>query len=122
MRFFKYTAAIIILVILILFCLWLYLVGPNDEIRISSANKDILEITQGIEKYKKKYGVYPDTKKGLKVLIDKGVVSVLNTDPWGEPYHYEYPGKHNLNGYDLWSTGADFKNGGSGINADIGNW
>ena len=27
-------------------------------------------------------------------------------DPWGNPYTYEYPGKHNANGYDLMSNGT----------------
>jgi general secretion pathway protein G len=40
-------------------------------------------------------------------------------DPWGEPYQYEYPGKHNKAGYDLWSKGPDKQ---SGTADDIGNW
>jgi len=40
-------------------------------------------------------------------------------DPWGTKYFYEYPGKHNPNGYDLFSAGPDGK---AGTGDDIGNW
>jgi general secretion pathway protein G len=40
-------------------------------------------------------------------------------DPWGNPYLYQFPGKHNPSGYDLWSAGPDGK---SGDADDIGNW
>ncbi len=40
-------------------------------------------------------------------------------DPWGHNYFYEFPGKHNTNGYDLSSAGPDGKKGNYD---DIGNW
>ena len=40
-------------------------------------------------------------------------------DPWGDPYIYEFPGKHNSDGYDLFSAGRDGK---TGTDDDIGNW
>ena len=40
-------------------------------------------------------------------------------DPWGNPYTYDYPGKHNPNGYDLLSNGKD---GRAGTDDDINNW
>jgi general secretion pathway protein G len=43
-------------------------------------------------------------------------------DPWGNPYHYEYPGEINSNFFDLWSNGADGEVGGVNINEDVGNW
>jgi general secretion pathway protein G len=43
----------------------------------------------------------------------------LPIDPWGDDYIYEYPGKHNKNGYDLFSAGPDGK---PGTKDDIGNW
>ena len=41
------------------------------------------------------------------------------TDQWGHKYIYEYPGKHNPNGYDLSSAGPDGK---PGTGDDIVNW
>ena len=43
----------------------------------------------------------------------------LPVDPWGHKYIYEYPGKHNTNGYDLFSAGPDGK---PGTGDDIVNW
>jgi general secretion pathway protein G len=43
----------------------------------------------------------------------------IPVDPWGHKYIYEYPGKHNPNGYDLSSAGPDGK---AGTDDDIVNW
>ena len=43
-------------------------------------------------------------------------------DAWGNPYQYEMPGRNNLQGFDLWSLGADGQPGGTDTDADIGNW
>ena len=43
-------------------------------------------------------------------------------DPWGEQYHYQSPGQHNANSFDLWSHGADQAPGGSDTDGDVGNW
>ena len=40
-------------------------------------------------------------------------------DPWGEAYVYKIPGSYNEEGYDLYSTGPDRKQGGGD---DIKNW
>ena len=50
----------------------------------------------------------------------QGYTKRIGKDPWGEPYHYEFPGTHGQ--YDLYSLGADKQPGGEGSNADIGNW
>ena len=41
-------------------------------------------------------------------------------DPWGTAMQYRSPGEHG--DYDLWSYGADKKEGGEKYNKDIGNW
>ena len=43
----------------------------------------------------------------------------LPIDPWGNPYHYIYPGLHNRNSYDLFSAGPDQQ---IGTEDDIDNW
>jgi general secretion pathway protein G len=42
-------------------------------------------------------------------------------DPWGSPYRYDIPGRQ-ARDYDLYSWGADRREGGTGDAADIGNW
>jgi general secretion pathway protein G len=43
----------------------------------------------------------------------------LKPDPWGNEYQYLAEGKHNADGFDVWSNGPD---GQSGTDDDIGNW
>lgn len=81
--------------------------------------------------YKMAMGDYPSTQEGLQALIsppsnkaDKWRGPYLDPakiplDPWGEPYHYAYPGTHNKDSYDIWSSGPDHQNG---TEDDIGNW
>jgi general secretion pathway protein G len=81
--------------------------------------------------YKMSVGDFPSTQDGLQALvtppqsradrwrgpyIEGGKVP---TDPWGDPYHYAYPGTHNKDSYDIWSSGPDHQ---SGNEDDIGNW
>jgi general secretion pathway protein G len=74
---------------------------------------------------------YPSTADGLQALVARPSSSLASrwsgpyiegavpTDPWGQPYHYAYPGTHNKDGYDLWSSGPDRT---SGTPDDITNW
>lgn len=79
---------------------------------------------------------YPSTSEGLKALVEcpAGLsylkwngpyvanIKVKFVDVWGRDLNYQCPGFHNPDTYDLWSYGADGKKGGTGNNADIGNW
>jgi general secretion pathway protein G len=74
---------------------------------------------------------YPSTEEGLQALVArpstaerwngpyvKKESSLL--DPWGQRYQYRSPGEHG--DYDLFTLGADKAQGGTGENADVGNW
>ena len=73
---------------------------------------------------------YPDTQQGLEALVsntndpaalnNKSYISNIPSDPWNQPYRYQYPGQRGE--FDLFSYGADGQEGGEDINADIGNW
>ncbi|MEK6236699.1 MAG: type II secretion system major pseudopilin GspG [Planctomycetales bacterium] len=45
--------------------------------------------------------------------------SSVPTDPWNQPYSYEYPGRQNQDRFDIWSLGADKQDGTAD---DVGNW
>jgi len=49
-----------------------------------------------------------------------GYIKRLPNDPWGRPYLYASPGQHG--DADVWTLGADNKEGGEGADADIGSW
>jgi len=106
-----------------------------DQAKIVKAKQDILSIQSALDLYKLDNGIYPTTDQGLKALVQKpssppvpsnwktgGYLKQLPTDPWGHPYHYLNPGVHNTDGVDIWTYGANNQQGGTGINATIGNW
>ena len=102
--------------------------GKGEEARIKAAYADIHGgIKSALDEYEVDNGTYP---KSLQDLIQqpsnaknwKGPYfdpPVLPKDPWGNPYIYYYPGKHNPTSYDLSSMGPDGK---EGTEDDIGNW
>jgi general secretion pathway protein G len=93
-----------------------------------------LTVEQGLKTplntYKFSTRSLPTTAEGLRALLVRPdnssrwdgpyIDNALNlVDPWGEPYQYEYPGRHNKDTYDLWSKGPDKQ---SGTPDDITNW
>jgi general secretion pathway protein G len=104
----------------------------GDKARVEKAKSDISTIGQALEMYRLQNLHYPSTSDGLNALVTAptssdpsqyqagGYIKKLPDDPWGNPYHYASPGQHGE--FDVWSDGADGKDGGEGINADIGSW
>ena len=76
-------------------------------------------------------GRLPSTEEGLAILntappndphwAGPYLKKDVPMDPWGHPYVYAAPGTHN-NDFDLMSYGRDGQPGGSGEDADLGNW
>ena len=105
----------------------------GDKARVEKAKSDIATIESGLEMYKLQNFNYPTTSDGLQALITPppgladpsryqkgGYLKKLPNDPWGHPYLYASPGTHGE--ADVWTFGADGKEGGEGIDADIGSW
>jgi general secretion pathway protein G len=76
-------------------------------------------------------GRFPAATEGLNALIDPPEATPSwdgpyikrrdsLVDPWGEAYHYTYPGKHSE--FDLYTLGSDHREGGEGDARDMGNW
>lgn len=98
------------------------------EVKTARAQIDALE--KALDQYRLDSGHYPSTEQGLTALytrptdepkwegpyLKKGVPA----DPWGHSYQYRQPGEHGE--YDLFSYGKDGQAGGSGEDADLGNW
>ena len=104
-----------------------------DEARIVAAKQDIGAMMQALKLYRLDNTRYPTTEQGLQALVSKpasgpapknwkpgGYLERLPNDPWGNPYQYLAPGTKGP--FDLYSLGADGKEGGSDNDADIGNW
>ncbi|WP_375202895.1 type II secretion system major pseudopilin GspG [Hyphococcus sp.] len=107
----------------------------RDKAAVDTAKIDIGVIESALDQYRLDMLNYPTSQQGLEALINvpsdarnagnyrpggylRGEVP---TDPWGNPYQYEFPGDRG-GAYDLFSLGADGEPGGEGLNADIGNW
>ncbi len=108
------------------------LIGNIDTASVNRAKQDIRGIETALNLYRLDNFRYPSNDLGLEALVnDPGESSAPNwksggylrsvpTDPWNNPYQYRYPGQHGE--FDVWSYGADGREGGDGIDADIGNW
>lgn len=125
---------VVIVIIGLLAALVVFNVMPfGDKARVTKAKADIETISTGLEAYRLSMGNYPSTDQGLQALISPpaglsdpsayqkgGYLKKLQKDPWGRPYLYASPGQHGA--FDVWSLGADGKEGGEGADADIGSW
>ena len=105
------------------------IVGRNERARITTWSPDITDMSTDInvrlEAFKVDNGFFPLNLQDL-ITPPKNArnwhgpyVDKLAVDPWGHPYIYTCPGKHNTNGYDLFSAGPDGK---PGTDDDIVNW
>jgi general secretion pathway protein G len=131
-----FTLLEIIVVVAIIAILAAYIApkvaGRVDDARISKAKSDIRVLESSLELYKLDNFVYPSGEQGLDALVNKpsgenlrnwrdgGYIKKLNKDPWGNEYHYAYPGSNGE--FDVYSLGSDNAVGGEGDAADIGNW
>ena len=109
------------------------IMGRPDEARAVAAKQDVGTIVQALKLYRLDIGRYPTTDQGLKALVEKptsepvpqnwkmgGYLDSLPKDPWGNIYQYANPGTNGE--IDVYSYGSDGKPGGTGLDADIGNW
>lgn len=107
---------------------------PSQEKAMKGkARADVSVLEQALEGYRLDNFSFPTTEQGLQALVtppsglaqvdryrEGGYVRRLPKDPWGNAYQYRAPGAHGL--VDVFSFGADGREGGEGKDADIGNW
>jgi general secretion pathway protein G len=93
----------------------------TDKAAITKAKADVATLEQGVEMYRLNKLRYPSGSEGLKAITSEGYVKRLPKDPWGNDYRYAAPGRDGRQ-FDIYSYGADGREGGEGQDADIGNW
>jgi general secretion pathway protein G len=101
----------------------------KSQVKAAKAQIDALD--KAIEQFRIDVGRAPTTDEGLAALnaapanlpnwSGPYLKKELPLDPWGRPYVYAAPGTHN-NDFDIYSYGKDGQPGGSGEDADLGNW
>ena len=125
-----------LLVVMVILVLLASLVAPRvigylGSSRTKATRVQIESLSASLELFKLDNGRYPDDREGLSALIVKPAnmnnwngpylkKDKVPLDPWGHPYHYVYPGQRGA--FDIYSLGADNREGGDGENQDIASW
>lgn len=104
------------------------LIGRSDQARRTAAMTDLRSVGATLDMYRLDNAHYPSTDQGLEALVNKpsglpepmnytpgGYARKVPTDPWQNPYVYINAGDT----FELYSLGADGKDGGEGSAADI---
>ena len=103
----------------------------QDRAMVTKARADIAVLEQAVETYRLDNLTFPDDLQALVTAPSGlgqperyrqgGYVRRLPDDPWGNPYMYRRQSAHGGQ-FDIYSLGADGKEGGEGNDADLGNW
>ena len=123
------------MVVLVILGLLAGLVGPRlfgrvDSSKVQAAETQIKMLRGALQAYRLDVGRYPSTEEGLSALIRAPVEAAefwrgpyledeVPPDPWNTSYRYEHPA-NNLQGFALYSLGADSERGGEGVDAEVG--
>ena len=87
-----------------------------DKAKQTRARSDIATYRSALESYYAEFGAYPANEQGLAVLAPK-FIDRLRNDPWSRPYQYNSPGRSGA--YEVICLGADGREGGEGVAADV---
>lgn len=124
-----------LLIVLVIIGLLAALVGPTLYQRIKPAKQSVAQaqiqnFMTALDGFFVDLGRYPESREGLGVLREKPerdqgwdgpyMSREIPMDPWGAPYQYRSPGRSG--GYEIFSLGADGREGGEGEDRDITSW
>lgn len=125
-----------LLVVLAILALLVAIAAPQvikyfSGAQIKTAHIQVEKLGGILDLYRLELGRYPTQDEGLAALVERPAQAegwngpyLRNResliDPWGRTYVYRYPGDHG--DYDLYSLGADGREGGDDENRDITSW
>jgi general secretion pathway protein G len=125
-----------LLVVLAILGLLAGLVGPQvmkflGTSKSKTAKLQIEDLVATLDLYRLETGRYPSNEEGLEALVAKPSSAAnwngpylkkgnVPQDPWGAEYQFRSPGEHG--GVDVWSLGADNREGGDGESVDLKSW
>ena len=107
------------------------LIGHLGGAKTSTARLQVQNLSTTLDLYRLQTGHYPSENQGLSALVEKPLGEAVwdgpylkrrdaLMDPWGRPWVYRSPGRHGA--FDLYSLGADNREGGEGESQDVTNW
>ncbi|CAA7625162.1 type II secretion system major pseudopilin GspG [Magnetospirillum sp. UT-4] len=99
--------------------------------RSDAARIQIQNLAAILDLYRLETGRYPSEQEGLVALVERPAGETAwsgpylrrrdaLSDPWGRPYLYRLPGRHGA--FDIFTLGADNREGGDGENRDVASW
>ena len=101
-----------------------------EKAKVNTAKAQISALESAIGAYRLDVGSFPTTDEGLQALRQRPsgvenwdgpyIPKDVPLDPWGHPYVYRCPSEHG--DYEIISYGADGREGGEGVDADIVSW
>jgi general secretion pathway protein G len=124
-----------LLIVLVIIGLLAALVGPILYQRIKPAKQSVAQaqiqnFMTALDGFFVDLGRYPHAHEGLLVLRERPEQDTgwhgpymsreIPLDPWGAPFQYRTPGRSG--GYEIFSFGADGREGGEGEASDITSW
>ena len=100
--------------------------GALDVAKIQRTEQDINNIYSALKLYEARNYQMPDQGQGLEALVSPPttgskppnwtkLMDSVPVDPWNTPYQYRNPGKRDPSGVDVFSFGADRKEGPNNI-------
>jgi len=105
-----------------------------DRARVATARSQIDSFSLALEAFFIDNGRFPTEEQGLQALWQRPTIEPISpnwagpymsrripNDPWGNPFEYRVPGPYGLP-FGIRSFGADGREGGEGVNADITSW
>ena len=122
---------IVLTIIALLMGMVIFHVAQNgDDAKFTKVKADLLTFKAMLASYQLGNGSLPTSEQGIKVLWAKPTTEPVPArwhaemdeevlDPWNHQYVFRNPGKHNADGYDIFSMGPD---GQPDTDDDIGNW
>jgi general secretion pathway protein G len=91
--------------------------------RQATARQEIATVVKALNTFYAEYGRYPSNEEGVEILtrptdkIPEPLLDGRPVDPWGRPYQYNAPGSSGP--FEVVCYGADGREGGEGIDADV---
>jgi len=125
-----------LMVVLLILAMLASIAAPQVIKHLRKAKQDTARVqvdalAASLDFFQLDLGRYPTQKEGLEALVERPAKEpkwdgpyikkeASLVDPWGEPYLYGVPGRRGE--YDLYTFGANKKEGGEGESRDVGNW